>query len=94
MRSLTEVYPDYEGRVHVIGIGQDGGESESKIQDWSDSNGYSWPMTVYDKAANDGYGITRQASAVAMDSNGIITYRSSYSSAEDWRSLFDGLLEG
>ena len=51
-------------------------------------------MTVYDKVANDGYGITRQASAVAMDSNGIITYRSSYSSAEDWQALFDDLLGG
>ena len=94
MRSLTQVYGEYEDRVHVIGIGQDGGESASKIQAWSNSNGFTWPMTVYDRAANNDYRITVQASAVVLDANGIIVSRSSYSGSDRWQELFEELLAG
>ena len=94
MRSLTNVYPDYEDRIHFIGIGQDGGESAGQIRFWSDSNGFTWPMTLYDKDANDDYRITVQASAVVLDANGIILSRSSYSGSDKWQELFDSLLDG
>lgn len=93
MRSLTEVYPDYEGRIHVIGIDVDGGESDAKIRDWSSDNGFTWPMTPYHKGANDDYGITYQAQAVVLDSFGTIVDRGGFSGAGEWRSLFDGLIE-
>ena len=93
MRSLTEVYPEYEDRIHVVGIDVDGGESESKISDWSSSNGFTWPMAAYHKGANDDYGITYQAQAVVLDSFGTIVERGGFSGADKWRSLFDGLIE-
>ena len=93
MRSLTEVYPDYEGTIHFIGIDVDGGESDSRIRDWSESNGFTWPMTPYHKGANDDYGITYQAQAVVLDSFGTIVDRGGFSDADKWRSLFDGLIE-
>jgi len=93
LRSLTEVYPEYEGAIHFIGIDVDGGESESKIRDWSESNGFTWPMAPYHKGANDDYGITYQAQAVVLDSSGAIVDRGGFSGADKWRSLFDGLIE-
>jgi hypothetical protein len=93
LRSLTEVYPEYEDRIHVIGIGQDGGESADKIRSWSDSNGFTWPMTEADGDVLNNYQITYQAQAVVLDSFGTIVERGSYSGADKWRSLFDGLIE-
>ena len=94
MRSLTQVYGEYEDRIHFIGIGQDAGENAGAIRSWSDSNGFTWPMTVYDRAANNDYRITVQASAVVLDANGIILSRSSYSGSDKWQELFDSLLDG
>ena len=94
MRSLTQIYGEYEDRIHFIGIGQDGGESASKIKSWSNSNGFTWPMTVYDGPANNDYSITRQASSVVLDANGIIVSRSSYSGSDKWQELFEELLAG
>lgn len=94
MRSLTAVYGEYEDSVHFIGIGVDAGESDGKIRNWSNSNGFSWPMAGYDKDANQDYRITYQAIAVVLDSNGIIVDRGSYSGSDKWRELFDELLAG
>ena len=93
MRSLKSVYPDYEGRVHFIVIGQDGGESASKLRSFMDGNGYTWPTIAYDRDVNNDYRITSQASAVAMDANGIIFSRSSYSGSDRWMELFEELLD-
>lgn len=57
-----------------------------------ESNGYPWTTIPYDRDVNTDYGITVQASAVAMDANGIIMYKSSYSSSDRWRDLFEELL--
>ena len=94
MRSLKSVYSDYEDSVHFIVIGQDGGESAGALRSFMESNGYAYTTIPYDRDVNTDYRITSQASAVAMDSNGVIAYRSSYSSAEDWRGIFDTLLGG
>ncbi len=88
------MHPDYEGRVHFIIVGQDGGEDAGNLQRFMDSNGYTWPTIAYDKKVNDDYRITVQASAVAMDANGIIVSRSSYSGSDRWRDLFEELLAG
>lgn len=88
------MYPDYEDRIHFIVIGQDGGESASKLRSFMDNNGYTWSTIPYDKAVNDDYRITVQASSVVMDANGIIVSRSSYSGSDRWRDLFEELLAG
>ena len=70
----------------------DGGESEGKIRNWSNSNNFSWPMVAYDRDANQDYRITYQAIAVVMDANGVIVERGSYSGSDKWKELFDSLL--
>ena len=72
----------------------DAGESESKIRNWSNSNGFSWPMAAYNRDANQDYQITYQAIAVAMDANGIIVDRGGFSGSDKWRELFEELLAG
>ena len=93
MRSLTEVYPEYEDRIHVVGIDVDGGETAEKIRSWNSSNGFTWPMIEADGDVLSNYKISQQAQAVVLDSFGTIVERGSYSGADKWRNLFDGLIE-
>ena len=92
MRSLTEVYPEYDNRIHVVGIDVDAGENAEKIRSWNSSNGFTWPMTEADRGVLNDYKITHQAQAVILDSNGTIVERGSYTGADKWRGLFDTLL--
>jgi hypothetical protein len=94
LRSLTQVYGEYEDRIHFIGIDVDGGESEGQIRSWNSSNGFTWPMIPADGQVLKDYRITVQASAVVLDANGIIVSRSSYSGSDKWQELFDSLLDG
>ena len=88
------MYSDYEGRLHFIAIGTDGGEDAGRIRSFADDNGYTWPMIPADGDVLNGYRITRQSTAVVLDSNGIILSRAGYGSSKNWRSLFDSLIDG
>ena len=88
------MYTDYEGQLHFIAIGTDGGEDAGRIRSFAEQNGYTWPMIPADGGVLNGYRISSQSTAVMLDSNGIITSRSGYGSSKNWRSIFDSLLEG
>ncbi len=93
MRNLKEVYEDYEDDVAILGIDQDPSESESTIRRYVQSQGYTWDMAAYVGEVVFGYGIIQQAAAVAIDGNGVITYRKGYRdgtiSARQWREILD-----
>ena len=85
MRSLTDVYPEYEDLIHFIGIDVDGNESAGQIRSWNNSNGFTWPMIEADRDVLTDYGITYQAQAVVLDTNGIVVDRGSYSGSDKWQ---------
>ena len=86
------MYPNYADQVHFIAIDVDGGESASQIRSFKESNGYTWPMIPADGDVLSGYRVTRQSTAVVLDSNGVILFRAGYGSAKNWQSLLDSLV--
>ena len=95
MRTLKDVYPDYADRVEFIGVGTDPGESAADVRRFSNAQGYPWDMAPWEPSIGADYRILSQSSKVAINGNGVITYRSGYGSlsSRDWRNIFEDLLD-
>ena len=91
MRTLKSIYPDYEGRVTILGVEQDPTEGASKIREFAGKNGYTWEMATFDADIVLEYRILQQSSKVAINANGVITYRGGYGnlSPSKWREVLD-----
>ena len=97
MRALREIYPDYEGRVAILGIGQDPSENAGDIERFTRALDLPFDLAPYENDILPDYNIIQQSSKVAVDSNGVITYRAGYSntlSERDWREVLDGVAGG
>ncbi len=94
MGQLKDVHPEYADRVNFLAVNVDPSESVEKILSYKQDQGFTWPMTSADTEMVKSYNVTRQAAHVTLDSNGVILSSVRYGSenADDWRTLFEGLL--
>ena len=95
MRHLKEVQPEYADRVGILAVNIDPLETAEQILAYKQSEGFLWPMTVADIQVVRSYNVTRQAAYVTVDSDGVVLSSVKYGSesAEDWRELFEALLD-
>ena len=91
MQRLKEVYPDYADRVAFLAVDVDPSESAEHIRSYKESEGFSWPMAPADVDMLKSYNIIKQATKVALDSNGIIQESSGSDSAAGWREILSSL---
>ena len=93
-----DVYPEYDGDVTVLGIDQDPSEDENLIRRYAGQQGYQWEMAGYVGSVLRDYNIVRQAATVAIDGDGVITYRKGYFdgslSKDDWREVLNEVTQG
>ena len=70
-------------------------ESTEQILSYKEAEGFLWPMTVADVQVVRSYNVTRQAAYVTLDSDGVVLSSVTYGSetSEDWRELFEALLD-
>ena len=70
-------------------------ETAEQILAYKQSEGFVWPMTVADVQVVRNYNVTRQAAYVTLDSDGVVSTSVTYGSenADDWRELFEALLD-
>ena len=75
----------------ILGVEQDPTEGASKIREFAGKNGYMWEMAVFDADIVLEYRILQQSSKVAINANGVITYRGGYGSLSPtkWREVLD-----
>ncbi len=74
-------------------IGIDPFERLDKLVQYKEAQGYIWPVSTAPDGILPDYNITVQSTKVAIDGEGIITFREGYGrkSAEIWRELFQRL---
>ena len=92
MRALRNLYRDYEGRVAILGIGQDPSEDANDVARYANRLDLPFELAPYENDILPAYNIISQSSKVAIDGNGVITYRGGYSrtlSEHDWREVLD-----
>lgn len=81
--------------MRILAVNIDPLETSDRILAYKQSEGFLWPMTVADTQVVRSYNVTRQAAYVTVDSGGVILSSVKYGSenAEDWRELFEALLD-
>ena len=79
----------------ILAVNIDPLETAEQILAYKQSEGFVWPMTVADVQVVRNYNVTRQAAYVTLDSDGVVSTSVTYGSesAEDWRELFEALLD-
>ena len=91
MRSLTEIYPPFKDKVELYAVAFN--ESLSDLQSYQNESGH--PGTVARSAGNmvRDFRVTQQSTKVAIDANGVITYRSGYGrgSPAEWADVIQKL---
>lgn len=93
MRRLKGVYPEYSDRVAFLAVSTYSLDDAEMIRSFKESEGFTWAMALPDPDMLRAYNIVTQASKVAVDGNGVITFRTGYGneSEETWRRILESL---
>ncbi len=96
MRRLSSIYPEFEDKVEFYGVGFDPLESFDEIESMKKSQGYVYETAIPVGRVIPTLNVTRQSSKMAIDGNGVITYRDGYSGGSDevWRRVLSALASG
>ena len=96
LRSLKDIYPQYQDAVAFYAIGVDPGEGISLLEQYKEAQGYPWPVTTAPSGMLPDYRILTQSTKVAIDSSGVITFRAGYGveSPDTWHTVFSQLASG
>ncbi|MEX0681652.1 MAG: TlpA disulfide reductase family protein [Balneolales bacterium] len=91
---LSELYPDYKDRLNLVAIGIDPDDDEAVMRKLSREQNFTFPVTAGIPGIMEEFGVTSQATTVGINRDGYITFKTNKSalSAEEFRALFDGLL--
>ena len=76
----------------ILGIGQDPSERAGEIASFARERNLTFDLAPYENDILPAYNVISQSSKVAIDANGVITYRGGYSntlSERDWRNVLD-----
>ncbi len=74
-------------------IGIDPFERLDRLLEYKEAQGYPWPVSMAPTGILPDYNITVQSTKVAIDGEGIITFREGYGRkfSDVWRQLFQRL---
>ena len=87
---LKDVYPDHQDSVDFYGLGIDPTEGLGTLVGYRDGQDYPWPVAKAPAAMLPEYNVLRQPAKLAIDGDGVITFRGGYSveSEETWQRVF------
>ena len=91
MRSLTEIYPPLKDKVELYAVAFN--EPLSDLQSYQNESGHAGTVARAVGNMVRDFRVTQQSTKVAIDGNGVITYRSGYGrgSAAEWAAVLQEL---
>jgi hypothetical protein len=92
---MTDVWPEFADKVDFYAIGQSRFESIEDMEAYRIKEGHPWPIAEIDPDVLKDLRVLRQSTKIALDHQGIITYREGYfaGGAAEWRQVFTDLAE-
>jgi len=90
---LKEIHPEFADDVAFYLIGADPNERLEKLVAYRDENNYPWPIAFPGIGTLRKLWVVSQATKIALNKEGIITYRDGYGRGSDqtWRGVFEDL---
>ena len=92
---MKDVYPEFADKVDFYAIGQSPFESIELLESDRKKEGYPWPVAEIDTDVLKKLRVLRQSTKIALDHQGIISYRAGYGDGgpSEWRQVFIDLVE-
>ena len=92
---MKDLWPEYADRIDFYAIGQSPFESLEKLESYAQKEGYPWPVAEIDPKILKDLKVLQQSTKIALDHQGIITYRAGYADggADKRRKVFSDLVE-
>ncbi|MDP7588142.1 MAG: hypothetical protein FI737_01675 [SAR202 cluster bacterium] len=92
---MKDVYPEFADNVDFYAIGQSPFESIDQLESYRINESYPWPVAEVDPNILRSLRVLQQSTKIALDHQGIITYRGGYADggADKWRKVFSNLVE-
>ena len=92
--ALSEVYPEFEGRLTLVAISIDPTDTEDVIRELAEERGFTFPSTAGKPNLMTEFNVTGQATTVGVDRDGIIAFKrpGEAISADGYRELFESLV--
>ncbi len=93
MAEFAAIYPDFADSVDFLVVGQDPTEPIDVLVAYRDNAGHVWPVALAGPRMLADLRINTQAYKIALDADGVITYRAGYGSgdAQTWREVMADL---
>ncbi len=90
LRRLKGVWPEFADQVDFYAVGVDPTETMDRLDSYRESQGYPWPVALPSPRMLSDFRVLQQSTKVAIDSDGIITYRDGYGRGNEatWREVF------
>ena len=92
---MKDVWPEFADKVDFYAIGQSRFESIEQLESDRQKEGYPWPIAAIDTNVLKDLRVLRQSTKIALDHQGIISYRANYASGDagEWRRVFTDLVD-
>ena len=89
---MKPIHPEFADSVSLYLIGTDPAEDLEYLEEYRQQFEYPWPVSVPDDSTLKNFRVISQSTKVAVDGNGIITYRDGYGRGRDsWQNVFSEL---
>lgn len=91
---LSKLYPEYKDRLTLVAIGIDPTDDEETMRKLAEEKGFTFPVTKGHPEIMRDFGVQSQATTVGVNADGTIAFQKNKTalSEEEYRTLFDGLL--
>lgn len=87
--TLDSIYPQYKGRVELIAVDLDTGETLQQIQNYKDQHAHDWTFTNGNIDVLRDYNVRATTTKYIIDQNGIIVTKGvGVISADKWQTAF------
>jgi peroxiredoxin len=92
--AMSEVYPEYKDKLTMVAISIDPTDTNDVIRKLSEDRGFTFPSTAGNPQIMMDFGVSGQATTVGVDRDGNIAFTKPGQalSADEFRELFNGLL--
>ena len=93
LRRMKDIYPEFSDKVDFYMVGQDLTETLEEMEQYRVRQGYTWPAAQPPRSMLIDLKVLQQSTKLAIDSEGLITYRDGYRKGSDitWRKVLQEL---
>ena len=92
---MTNVYPDFKGKVAVVAVGFGSSQTVSVLNEHKEGRGYPGVFAEGPDSMARSFGVRTQSTKFGISADGVIQFKKGFGTASDaeWRARLQALAE-